>query len=149
MVITIGTTSDDRRKLTKSFSGNDITVQLKAPCDILNPVFILSYNSGYLTANYLYCPEFKRYYFINNIQVITGNRIEISCSVDVLMSYNSQIKNLSCNISRNESLRSAYISDSNKPLTTKTQTQTYAFSKNPFVTTDMYTNYVLTVIGGE
>lgn len=148
MIITIGTTSDDRRKLTKSFSGVDITVQLKSPCDILHPVFVLAYNPSYITANYLYCPDFGRYYYINNIQVMTGNRIELSCSVDVLMSYNSQIKSLTCNISRNESLRAAYISDSQKPLTTKTQTQTYVFDRNPFVNADGYTDYVLTVIGG-
>lgn len=149
MIITIGTTSDDRRKLTKTFSGTDITVQLKSPCDILHPIFILTYNPSYLTANYLYCPDFRRYYYITNIQVLTGNRIELSCSVDVLMSYNSQIRSLTCNIARNEILRAAYISDSNKPLTTKTQTQTYVFSGNPFVSSDGYTDYVLTVIGGS
>lgn len=148
MIIVIGTTSDDRRVLTKSFSGAEVTVQLKAPCDILNPIFILDYDATRLTCNYLYCEELHRYYFINHITVTTGHRIELSCSVDVLMSYNSAIKGLTCNIARNESIRTAYISDSNKPLTTKTQTQTYVFDKTPFVTTDMYTNYVLTVVGG-
>lgn len=148
MIIKIGTTSDDRLTLTKNFSGKEITVQIKSPCDILNPVFILSYDAAYLTANYLYCPDFNRYYFINKAQVLTGNRIELPCNVDVLMSYNRQIKSLICNIYRNEKLRMAYISDSNKPLTTKTQTQTYVFDKDPFVKADGYTCYVLSVIGG-
>lgn len=150
MTITIGTTSDDSLKLTKSFSGNDVTVQLKSPCDILNPVFVLAYNTSYLTANYLYCSDFNRYYFINNVQVLTGNRIELPCSVDVLMSYNNQIKRLICNVKRNQDskIRSIYMSDSAKPLEAKTITETHVFDADPFVRGDGYRNYVLTVLGG-
>lgn len=148
MVITIGTTSDDRRKLTKSFSGTNITVQLKSPCDILNPVFILSYNKAYLTANYLHCPDFNRYYYINNIQILTGNRIEISCSVDVLMSYNTQIKNLTCNVIRQQSKQDKYLSDSSMPLRASTEFQVYNFDNNPFLLGDTGVSYVLTVMGG-
>lgn len=150
MIITIGTTSDDRRKLTKYFSGKEINVQLKSPCDILNPVFVLAYDTSYLTANYLHCPDFNRYYFINNIQVLTGNRIELSCSVDVLMSYNAEIKNLYCNVVRTEdsTKRSIYMSDSAKPLEAKTITETHVFDADPFVRGDGYRSYVLTVLGG-
>lgn len=148
MQITLGTTRDDKRVLSKSWSGTEISVTLKAPCDILNPTFSLKYNASFLTCNYLYCPDFNRYYFITNIVVETGNRLEISCSVDVLMSYQAQIKSLSCNITRSQSIRAPYISDSQKPLTTKTQTQTYVFDKTPFVSADGYQCYVLTVVGG-
>lgn len=148
MKITIGQTSNDRRVLNKSFSGTEITVDLKRPCDILTPSFILDYNVTWLTCNYLYCPDFNRYYFINNVSVNTGQRIELACSVDVLMTYRNQINTITCNVFRNENLRTPYISDSNKPLTTKTQTQTYVFDKNPFVSGDGYTDYVLAVIGG-
>lgn len=148
MVITIGTTLDDRRKLTKSFSGTSITVQLKAPCDILHPVFILSYSAAYCTANYLYCPDFNRYYFINNMQVLTGNRIEISCVVDVLMSYNNAIKGLTCNIVRQESKQDKYVSDSSMPLRSSTELNVYNFDRDPFSVNDVGFNYVLTVAGG-
>lgn len=148
MKITIGQTSEDRRVLNKTFSGTEITVAIMRPCDILNPIFILDYNVNWLTCNYLYCPDFNRYYFINNLTVNTAQRIELSCSVDVLMTYRNQINNITCNVVRNENLRTPYIADSNKPLTTKTQTQTYVFDKNPFVAADGYTDYVLSVIGG-
>lgn len=148
MTITVGTTRDDKRVLTKTWSGTEISVTLKAPCDVLNPTFILKYNASFLTCNYIYCPDFTRYYFITNIVVETGNRMEISCSVDVLMSYQAQIKNLSCHLVRSQTIRAPYISDSQKPLTTKTQTQTYVFDKTPFVSTDGFACYVLTVVGG-
>lgn len=148
MIITIGTTSDDRLQLTKSFSGTNITVQLKDPCDILNPVFIISYNKAYVTANYLYCPDFNRYYFINNIQLLTGHRMEISCSVDVLMSYNSQIKSLTCNVVRQELKQDKYLADSSTPLRATTEFNLYEFNANPFLPGDTGLCYILTVIGG-
>lgn len=111
MQIVIGTTSDDRRKLTKDFNGTQVTVQLKSPCDVLSPTFILSYQSGYLTANYLHAPELGRYYFIDNISVAPGGKIEIACSVDVLMSYNTEIKNLNVDVQRQENLVEPYLPD--------------------------------------
>ena len=111
MQVTIGSTNDDRRKLTKSFSGTDVVVQLKSPCDVLAPTFILSYKSAYVTANYVYAPELGRYYFIDNISIAPGAKMEISCSVDVLMTYNSQIKRLSVDVNRQENLIEPYLPD--------------------------------------
>ncbi len=111
MQITIGSTSDDRRKLNKAFSGTQVTVQLKAPCDVLAPVFILSYNAAYITANYLYAPELGRYYFIDNISIAPGAKLELSCSVDVLMTYNQQIRNLTVAVARQENLVEPYLPD--------------------------------------
>lgn len=111
MIITIGRTSDDRRNLNKVFTGSDVTAQLKQPCDVLNPVFIISYNSDYITCNYVHVPEFGRYYFINNINLLLGSRAEISCSVDVLMSYNRQLKGLSVDVRRQENLIEPYLPD--------------------------------------
>ena len=111
MQITIGSTSDDRRKLNKSFSGTQVAVQLKSPCDVLAPTFILSYNAAYITANYVYAPELGRYYFIDNISIAPGAKLELSCSVDVLMSYNRQIKGLSVDVRRQENLIEPYLPD--------------------------------------
>lgn len=111
MQITIGSTSDDKRKLSKSFSGTNITAKLKQPCDILNPIFIISYDKAYMTANYIYVPDFARYYFINNISVMPGNRAELSCSVDVLMSYQQAIKSLKVDVERQEHLTEPYLPD--------------------------------------
>ena len=111
MTITIGRISDDRRKLHKSFTGADITAQLKQPCDVLNPVFIISYSNNYITCNYVHVSDFGRYYFINNINLLPGNRAELSCSVDVLMSYSNQIGGLTVNVSRQENIVEPYLPD--------------------------------------
>lgn len=111
MTITIGRTSDDRRKLHKSFTGADITAQLKQPCDVLNPVFIITYSTDYITCNYVHVSDFGRYYFINNINLLPGNRAELSCSVDVLMSYADSIGGLTVNVNRQENIVEPYLPD--------------------------------------
>ena len=112
MQIIIGSTSDDRRNLNKTITTiATIDAQLKQPCDVLNPVFIISYSSRYVTANYVTASELGRKYFINNINLLPGNRVELSCSVDVLMTYNSEIRSLNVNVNRQENIVEPYLPD--------------------------------------
>ena len=66
-------------------------VQLKEPSSITDPRLILLYKKSYLSCNYLYIQDFGRYYFINNINVLPGGRLEITAHVDVLYTYSKQI----------------------------------------------------------
>ena len=68
-------------------------VELKEPSSITDPRLILVYNKSYLSCNYLYIQDFHRYYFINNINVLPGGRLEITAHVDVLYTYSPQILN--------------------------------------------------------
>ena len=61
-----------------------------------------SYRSKVLRANYAYIPELNRYYFINEISTQNGKLWTISMSVDVLMSYFAEIKELKAFVTRNE-----------------------------------------------
>lgn len=83
--------------------------------DIVNPSIIVSrnfYDSIILKANYLYIDNLKRYYFINNIS-FAESMIVIDCTVDVLMSFKNEIRNLNCTVSRNENLKNGYLNDEN------------------------------------
>lgn len=146
MTITIGRTSDDRRKLHKSFTGSDITAQLKQPCDVLNPVFIISYSSDYITCNYVHVSDFGRYYFINNINLLPGNRAELSCSVDVLMTYADQISAINCVIARYEHAKLSEIADSNIMIKNYNIIDTYPLPNKFDVA---FGSYVMEVIGGN
>jgi len=55
-----------------------------------------------LSANYVYIPDFNRYYFINDITSVRQNLWRLSLHVDVLMSYKKEILNTKAFISRNE-----------------------------------------------
>lgn len=83
--------------------------------DIVNPSIIVSrnfYDSIILKANYLYIDKLDRYYYINNIS-FAESMIVIDCTVDVLMSYKKQIRNLTCTVTRNENLKNGYLNDDN------------------------------------
>ena len=53
-------------------------------------------------ANYMYIPEFGRYYYITDIVVLKTHEFMISASVDVLMSNREYILSQRCYIERNE-----------------------------------------------
>lgn len=57
---------------------------------------------GFIDFNYVYIPEFNRYYFVDDFVVINNNLYEIILTVDVLMSFKDYILDLECFIDRNE-----------------------------------------------
>lgn len=67
-------------------------------------------------ANYMYIPEFGRYYFIRDITIGVTGLYVISSRVDVLMSYKDQILNLECYIERNEYAFDPSLEDNLLPL---------------------------------
>lgn len=145
MMIIIGQTADDRRVLHKNFNGTDITVQLKQPCDILNPVFVLTWRNDYIAANYIHCADLGRYYFVDNVVMLPGNRAEIHCSVDVLMSYANQIDGIRCVVSRQQAEGLSLVPDSNIMIQNYNPVDVYNFPN--FFDTSLG-SYVLQVIGG-
>ena len=61
---------------------------LKADNSILQPILILkNYSSG----NYCYIKEFRRYYYIADIRVLTGGLYQLQLEIDVLMTYKNKI----------------------------------------------------------
>jgi len=107
-------------------SALDLNVVLKQSTSLLKPVFILTNSktgtvvdddslvvdditvtgkeveSLMIDYNYMYVPDFKRYYFIDSINLLSLNVYEFICSVDVLMSYKDNIKKLEAYVVRNE-----------------------------------------------
>ena len=113
MILSIGRTTDDKRTLNKNFYiEKTINAELKENTNVINPIFIVS-TDDFFKINYLYCPSFNRYYYIKNINNLTGNRQALECEVDVLMSYKSEIKALNGTIERQEFLYNDFIVDTN------------------------------------
>ena len=63
---------------------------LKIDNSILQPVLILK---NYSNGNYCYIEEFKRYYYITDIKLLTGGLYQLQLEVDVLMTYKDVIMN--------------------------------------------------------
>ena len=119
------------------------------PCDILSPSIVLSYVSGLETYNYVYIPEFHRYYFITGISLLSGKRAVINCAVDVLHTYHADIKNCNGTVIRAEKPKSRNIHDSKYPIIDKMESTSTLWppALSPFTAANGW-NYVLTVVGG-
>lgn len=70
--------------------GIDCLGVLRDTTDVISPTIIIRVKTP-VKANYAYLPDFGRYYFIDNIRYISGDKAEINLSVDVLKSYESEI----------------------------------------------------------
>lgn len=147
--ITFYSTSDDSRVLNKQLSGAT-TRECNIYGDITlgQPSFLVAYDVALFSKNYLYWPLVNRYYYITNITGSKGERLLITAKVDPLMSFRSQIENLSCVIDRAASNRSKWIDDNVYPMEASTQVQNYAADFTPFSTASTGKRYILTTLGG-
>lgn len=106
------TNTSDKRVVAKSLT-NQITksCKLKGDCSILNPVLILTGDAGdYSLVNYMYIPDFHRYYFCT-VRALTGGLLEVTGEVDVLSSAWPYIANEEAVIDRQETEYNVYLND--------------------------------------
>lgn len=73
-------------------NGGAVTLNgtLRAPADIMNPIITIEYGN-LPTQNYAYIPDFRRFYWIENITADTNNLYSLHMSVDVLSTFKSFI----------------------------------------------------------
>lgn len=69
------------------------------------------YNGDNAIPNYLYIPVFKRYYYILGIRSTINGMWEISCHVDVLMSYQNEIRAQTAIVERQETAYNLMLDD--------------------------------------
>lgn len=150
MTITLYKIAEDKRDVHKTLDLTtkvaELTATLKDNCTVTDPVIEITYNSSYLTANYIHIPAFGRYYFINKITV-SQQRVLIEAHVDVLTTYYDQIKNDTAIVSRveNEGDANFYLSDKAFKALAYKVCATRVFPKS--FTKDL--NFILTVAGGQ
>lgn len=110
----------DNNKVRKNISAikNVGGIFLKDGCSMHNPIIIIGKSSlPYIrNANYAYIDTFGRYYYVNDIVAGTAETLEISMTVDPLMSFANEIYSLKCVIDRQENLFNKKIVDQNAPV---------------------------------
>lgn len=67
------------------------TCSLKEGSSIEDPILYMVYDTSLMGCNYVYIPDFGRYYFITGKE-IDGKTLYITCHVDVLKTYATDIK---------------------------------------------------------
>lgn len=130
MDIILYKTDSERERINKTLSeGVTLTGSLRGESSVIKPsILIEAVNiSDY---NYCYIAEFGRYYYINNIISVRTSLWRIECSVDVLMSFQTQILNLDVivsDLSLGEDPTSVYFSGEQWQSIVKTKTDVIQF----------------------
>lgn len=110
--------------LEKSFSGT-----LREQTSVIDPVISIESTDNLSGYNYMYIPDFGRYYYIRNVESVKNGLWRVTGHVDVLMSFKSQILQNSGVIERQENKWNLYLPDPDFQTSNKTQIQTKKFPK--------------------
>ena len=143
---TLYTMTGDPHSFNKSLSSlGDFSCDFKNIIDVETPEVYVAAGDTYDKANYMYIPEFGRYYYAK-ARAGTGNVITFECVSDPLMSFKSQILACPAVIARNPWHFDLYVPDPKLPIEARTTSAILNFPNNPFSGLDNC--YILTTIGG-
>lgn len=95
-----------------------LTVSIKDPCDLHDPVLRLVHDASHMQFNYAYIPDFGRYYYVDPPE-LDGKEDIFALHVDVLMSYSNDIKNSNVIASRSNFNNKQFDDNMVKPETDK------------------------------
>ena len=148
MTVKFYKTSSDPLQLSKYLTNElTLTVETTDNVDIENPTFLLDLTGAKMERNFAYVPAWGKYYFLREPQIVNGNHVEISGSIDPLMSNRNAILNAQIIADRSASDYENYmddelVSDSGKIITKIRKLPTV------FDTQNASNNYVL-ILGGK
>lgn len=127
MTITTYSNASEEHVLDKDITkiNENVSVVLKDDTNVLSPTLITSQNISH-TFNYIYISDFNRYYYVKNI-TYSQQRFYIECAVDVLMSFNSEIKDLNVIANRSSSYYNVYQKDDTIPFENRNVISTQNF----------------------
>lgn len=144
MTITLYKNQSEPERVVKTLIDPiQMTGTLRDETSVQTPTILVNKTQNITAYNYMYVPEFGRYYYITDITSINRNLWAVDCKVDVLQSYAAQIKNQTGIIERQENSWNLYINDPEFVVTSKQRIQTKNFP-NSFDTTP---HYVLILVG--
>lgn len=136
--------SSENNKVDKTLTTiTTMTGTLKNETSIIDPVIFFEASlSDLKNCNYCTISDFGRSYFVNNIRSIRNGLVELSCHVDVLSTYKSQIRQQFALVKRQENYWNLYLNDGS-----------FKVYQNPMVLTKLFPSgftsqhFVLAVAG--
>ena len=112
--VSFGKITRDTRWLTKdpTWKVEDVSCDIYGGVNRINPAILVDTDRVNLDdTNYMYIPEFGRYYFITSIEGNAGHGVIVHGHVDVLMSYEEKIRQCKCIAERSTSNYNWYLID--------------------------------------
>lgn len=127
MTITLYKNESEKNKINKILTSVvSVTGVLRDSSSIINPEIVIEYNNptGF---NYCHIDSFNRYYFVNNITVISDKLIKLSLKVDVLESFKTSILSQNIIVDKSTNKVNNYLHDENLIVNVKTKTDIVNF----------------------
>lgn len=106
--------------------GQEFGIDLKAPCNIIDPEIKIATQNDPTGYNYCYLPTFSRYYWVKNWTYVDG-LWNASLTVDTLASYRDEIGYSTEYVVRSSAKYNGTISDGLYPATAEVRSVTSAF----------------------
>ena len=136
--------ASEKNKVNKTLTTiTTMTGTLKNETSIIDPIIIFEGSLPNLkNCNYCTISEFGRAYFVNNIRSVRNGLIELTCHVDVLSTYKSQIREQFALVKRQQENWNLYLNDGS-----------FKVYQNPMVLTKLFPSgftspqFVLAVAG--
>ena len=100
-----------------------------SPSVIIGGISSLDSISDY---NYAYIPQCHRYYYINDIIALSGGRVKLLLSVDVLKTYSSDILASTQLVTRQKNQGKMYLANADWTLDGRTYLRSHYFNENHF-----------------
>lgn len=114
MEITLYKTTSETNQINKNLTNATIlNGNLKQGSSVINPSIIIEHSNP-TSFSMVNIPDFNRFYFISEFVNIRENIWELHLTVDVLMSYKTQIKNLNVIVERAENEEDSFIDDGSR-----------------------------------
>ena len=119
----------------------DIDVKFKEEVNIYSPSIMLKYDD-LIDFNYLYIDKFKRYYFIEDVEVFPNKIYKLTLKCDVLMSFKDDILNSYGNITSQTNYNDYY----NFNYSSEVRKEVNIYKSNYIMSNE--TNTILVTLGG-
>lgn len=143
---TLYNNTSDPNVINKSITSlGDFTCEFKQGIDVERPTVYVAAGSTYDKANYMYVPEFGRYYFCHAIGG-TSQTLTFECVSDPLMSFAGGILAADAVIARNPWRYDLYLPDPDMPIEARTIKGSFKFP-NTELFKGNYNCYILTTLG--
>lgn len=162
--ITLSNTSSDPKVLSKAYANIATTVASPyGAMSILKPVLRLRYEPEIWNPadiNYAWIAELNRFYFVGDKRILSGDIVEMECSVDPLMSYgNAILASTGICVANEFAIETrdktpsfgTYMADPNRPIYPFPEQVVYEFDEGDFnleQASSYSRNFVLNVSGG-
>ena len=127
---------DSKNKLNKTLTDEfSLTGNFRNNFSLSDIQLVLNFdNIELFDYNYVYIELLHRYYFVDDCKILSNNRIELALSIDVLMTYKTDIENMRVKLSKSNIIfddSDCNVSDSKK-LVNHYELQN-VFSEKPYI----------------